>query len=66
MFDLSNAQVAKILQAKVVIVSQGGIGKPIDEVSQQLGISPDQIYQTKARMKVLLQDLLARLEDEYG
>jgi BioD-like phosphotransacetylase family protein len=31
-FDLSNAQVAKVLKAKVVIVSQGGIGKPIDEV----------------------------------
>jgi len=31
-FDLSNAQVAKILHAKVIIVSQGGIGKPIDEV----------------------------------
>src|SRR5437764_1617792 len=32
-FDLSNAQVAKILGAKVVIVTQGGIGRPIDEVS---------------------------------
>src|SRR3954467_13338570 len=32
-FDLSNAQVAKILKAKVIIVTQGGIGKPIDEVS---------------------------------
>src|SRR6476660_976915 len=32
-FDLSNAQVAKILQAKVIIVTQGGIGRPIDEVS---------------------------------
>lgn len=32
-FDLSNARVAKILGAKVVIVTQGGIGKPIDEVS---------------------------------
>ena len=32
-FDLSNAQVAKALGAKVVIVTQGGIGKPIDEVS---------------------------------
>src|SRR5499433_4122754 len=31
-FDLSNAQVAKILGCKVIIVSQGGIGKPIDEV----------------------------------
>src|SRR5256714_4728505 len=32
-FDLSNAQVAKILGAKVIIVTQGGIGKPIDDVS---------------------------------
>lgn len=32
-FDLSNARVAKILQAKVIIVTQGGIGRPIDEVS---------------------------------
>src|SRR5262245_14269513 len=32
-FDLSNAQIAKMLGAKVIIVTQGGIGKPIDEVS---------------------------------
>jgi len=32
-FDLSNARVAKLLNAKVVIVTQGGIGKPIDEVA---------------------------------
>jgi BioD-like phosphotransacetylase family protein len=32
-FDLSNAQVAKTLGCKVIIVSQGGIGKPIDEVA---------------------------------
>ncbi len=32
-FDLSNAQVARTLGAKVIIISQGGIGKPIDEVS---------------------------------
>src|ERR1035437_1263063 len=31
-FDLSNAQVAKTLGCKVIIVTQGGIGKPIDEV----------------------------------
>src|SRR5580692_7335273 len=31
-FDLSNAQVAQIMGAKVIIISQGGIGKPIDEV----------------------------------
>ena len=32
-FDLSNAQVAKTLGCKVIIISQGGIGKPIDEVA---------------------------------
>ena len=32
-FDLSNAQVAKMLGAKVIIVTRGGIGKPIDEVA---------------------------------
>ena len=32
-FDLSNARVAKLLGAKVVIVSRGGIGKPVDEVA---------------------------------
>jgi phosphate acetyltransferase len=31
-FDMSNAIVAKMLDAKVVIVSAGGIGRPIDEV----------------------------------
>lgn len=32
-FDLSNATVAKVVGAKVIIVTQGGIGRPIDEVS---------------------------------
>lgn len=32
-FDLSNAQIAKLLGAKVIIVTQGGIGRPIDEVA---------------------------------
>lgn len=32
-FDLSNAQIANILHSKVIIVSRGGIGKPIDEVA---------------------------------
>jgi BioD-like phosphotransacetylase family protein len=31
-FDLSNAQVAKVLGARAIIVTRGGIGKPIDEV----------------------------------
>ncbi|PTY01055.1 hypothetical protein DB346_14605 [Verrucomicrobia bacterium LW23] len=37
-FDLSNALVAKLLHSKVVIVSQGGIGKPIDEISLNLAL----------------------------
>src|SRR5436305_13363868 len=32
-FDLSNARVAKLRGAKVLIVSQGGIGKPIAEIT---------------------------------
>lgn len=31
-FDLSNATVAKLLDANVILVSSGGIGRPIDEV----------------------------------
>ena len=32
-FDMSNAQVAKRLGAKVIIVSTGGIGRPVDEIA---------------------------------
>ena len=32
-FDMSNARVAKILDAKAIIVSRGGIGQPIDEIA---------------------------------
>lgn len=32
-FDLSNAQVAKLLGAKAIIVAQGGIGRPIDDIA---------------------------------
>lgn len=31
-FDLSNAMVANILKSKVLIISSGGIGRPIDEI----------------------------------
>ena len=32
-FNLSNARVAKMLDAKVIIVTLGGIGRPVDEVT---------------------------------
>jgi hypothetical protein len=31
-FDMSNAEVARLLGAKVILVSCGGIGRPIDEI----------------------------------
>ncbi len=31
-FDLSNARVAKLLKSKVILISSGGIGRPIDEI----------------------------------
>lgn len=31
-FDLSNASVAKLLGSKVILISTGGIGRPIDEI----------------------------------
>ncbi len=37
-FDLSNAKVASLLHSKVVIVSQGGIGRPIDEISMNMAL----------------------------
>lgn len=37
-FDLSNATVAKMLHSKVIIVSSGGIGKPIDEIALNLAL----------------------------
>lgn len=32
-FDLSNARVAKLLGSKAIIITEGGIGRPIDEVA---------------------------------
>ena len=37
-FDLSNATVASLLRSKVIIVSRGGIGRPIDEISLNLAL----------------------------
>lgn len=37
-FDLSNARVAKLLGSKVILVTKGGIGKPIDEVALNMAL----------------------------
>ncbi|HEX4342033.1 MAG TPA: AAA family ATPase, partial [Verrucomicrobiae bacterium] len=67
-FDLSNAQVAKNLGCKVIIVSQGGIGKPIDEVTlnqalfekegvEIIGVILNKVLQEKA---AFIRDFAAR------
>jgi BioD-like phosphotransacetylase family protein len=40
-FGLSNARVAQLLKAKVVIVTAGGIGRPLDEVALSLSLFKD-------------------------
>ncbi len=37
-FDMSNADVAKLLGAKVILVSAGGVGKPIDEIMLNMAL----------------------------
>jgi BioD-like phosphotransacetylase family protein len=32
-FDLSNARVAKLLDSKAILITRGGIGRPIDEIA---------------------------------
>ena len=65
-FDLNNARVARMLNAKVVIVTLGGIGRPVDEVTLSLNlfqqenvevigivankIQPDKLEQTRDYM----------------
>jgi len=69
-FDLSNARVARLLKAKVVIVTRGGIGRPADEIALNhtlfekervpvIGvvankIQPEKLEQTRAYMEKAL------------
>ena len=41
-FDLSNATVAKLLDANVILISSGGVGKPIDEVMLNKSLFDDE------------------------
>lgn len=47
-FDMSNAEVARILDAPVIIISIGGIGKPIDEVSLNLALFREKASTSRA------------------
>jgi len=70
-FDLSNAYVAKLLAAKVIIVTIGGIGNPVDEIAlnrclyEQAGVQvigviankviPEKLEQTRHYMTLALE-----------
>ena len=41
-FDLSNARVAHLLGSKAILVTQGGIGRPIDEVALNRAVFTEQ------------------------
>lgn len=41
-FDFNNARVAKLLNSKVVLVSKGGLGKPIDEITLNKAVFEDE------------------------
>lgn len=71
-FDMSNADVADLLGAKVIIVSCGGIGKPIDEIMlnyvsfaakgvEVLGVIVNKVLQSKyKKINRLIRKGLAR------
>ncbi len=63
-FDLSNARVAKLLGARVIIVSQGGIGKPIDEVCvNQALFEKEGVEVVGVILNKVLPDKLALIEE---
>lgn len=60
-FGLSNARVAQLLNAKVVIVTSGGIGRPLDEVSLNLALFKD--YDVEV-LGVIVNKVLAKKYDK--
>lgn len=60
-FGLSNARVAELLGAKVVIVTGGGIGRPLDEVALNLALFRQQNVEV---LGVILNKVLAAKYDK--
>jgi hypothetical protein len=78
-FDLSNAAVAKLLDAPVLLITSGGIGRPIDEVMlnaalfekegvEMTGVIVNKVLQEKYdKVKGLVRQGFSRLgKDVYG
>lgn len=71
-FDLSNAEVCRLLNAKVILVSCGGIGRPVDQIMlnkamfdvhgiELLGVIINKVYPDKyKKIKNLIQHRLER------
>ena len=63
-FDLSNATVASLLNAKALLITQGGIGRPVDEVAlnralfDKMGVPLVGVIMNKVRM-----DKFQQIED---
>lgn len=73
-FDLNNAEVAKILNAPVIIISIGGIGRPADEISLNVSLFKEKgvdvkgvgaLY-TKKFLEYLNCDVVILNEKPYG
>ncbi len=63
-FDLSNATVAKLLDARVVLVTRGGIGRPIDEVALNKALFDQmQVPLIGVVMNKVLPDKMAQISD---
>lgn len=61
-FDMSNARVASLLNSRVILVSQGGVGKPIDELSLNLALFQKQgVEVIGAILNKVLPDKIASL-----
>ncbi|MCX8083108.1 MAG: AAA family ATPase [bacterium] len=46
-FDLNNAEVARVLKAPTVMISVGGIGRPVDEISLNLSLFREKNVEVK-------------------
>jgi BioD-like phosphotransacetylase family protein len=63
-FGLSNARVAHLLGAKVVIVTAGGIGRPIDEIALSLALFHDhQVEVVGVILNKILPDKYDKVKD---
>ncbi|MCM8771988.1 MAG: AAA family ATPase [candidate division WOR-3 bacterium] len=64
-FDLNNAEVAKILNAPVIIISIGGIGRPADEISLNLSLFKEKGVKVKGIIINKVQEEKKEIVEKY-